>query len=93
VILQKKKVFSPREKLETKAAIDLIFLQVAKDFSSQSCIRIGEKDRAQLSRFLGNTFFLFKKNSNDTKKFPNLSKIFPETFLNIFGGDFGMILF
>ena len=65
VVTKIKKVFSPREKLETKAAIDLIFLQIAKDFSSHSCIRIGEKDRAQLSRFLGKTFLFSKRKKKE----------------------------
>ena len=47
------KVFSPNEKLNTPLAIELIFMQIVRDFTSTCCIRISDKDRLKLNEFLG----------------------------------------
>ncbi len=46
------KVFSPTEKVETPIAIELIYLQIVKDFKSSHCIRISDADKTQLKLFL-----------------------------------------
>jgi hypothetical protein len=48
----RKEVFSPNEKLETPSAIDLIFMQIIRDFNSNDCVRISEVDRQKLVEFL-----------------------------------------
>lgn len=45
-------MFSPTEKVETTVAIDLIFLQIVKDFKSANCIRLSDADKIQLKTFL-----------------------------------------
>ena len=49
----RKEVFRPNEKLDTPLAIDLIFLQIIKDFASSVCIRINDADKSMLKNFLG----------------------------------------
>ena len=57
----KKEVFSPGETLEELVVVDLIFMQIMKDYNSSaesSCsIRMAEKDRNQLTNLLGNFNF------------------------------------
>jgi hypothetical protein len=48
----RKEVFSPNEKLDTPSAVDLIFMQIIRDFNSNDCVRISELDRQKLIEFL-----------------------------------------
>lgn len=48
----RKEVFSPSEKLETPLAINLIFMQIIKDYRRSACIRIGDTDKHKLKNFL-----------------------------------------
>lgn len=84
-------MFSPTEKLETPLAIDLIFMQIVRDFTSTSCIRISETDRAKLSQFLGkyerlqiNDYFNFWQLMNDYSDSRGMSTSFVNSQPNNF---------
>ena len=52
----KKEVFSPTEKIESLETLDLIFVQIMKDYLSTICARITERDRNQLTSLLGKSY-------------------------------------
>ena len=69
----RKEVFSPREKLDTPSAIDLVFMQIVRDFNANDCIRLSEQDREKLVKFLGakglSVAFLYEQYRNFKIKF------------------------
>lgn len=68
-------VFSPSEKLETSEILDLIFLQVMKDFAATPlCIRMTDKDKAQLTNLLEANGFLSPILRSDYESFTSSLK-------------------
>ena len=66
----KKEVFSPSERLEHSTSLDLIFLQVMKDYvATPLCIRMTEKDKNQLTNLLETSGYINPVLSSDFESF------------------------
>ena len=46
-------VFTPTEKLESAAVLNLIFCQIVQDVFSNTCIRIAKEERMRTKSMLG----------------------------------------
>jgi hypothetical protein len=91
----RKEVFSPSERLDTASAIDLIFMQIIRDFNSNECVRISEHDRQRLVEFLDSrglsVSFLYEQYKSFKTKFKKqlieMAKDWPLYFCRLFPID------